>query len=107
MPRIRSSPVHTFPPHIAIPLPVATPAKGVVLSQASHHSPRGGVKVVSNAHKTNTEAYSTPAYLAYLCGIREGDRRDSNPRPSEPQSDALPTELRPPRAGGFYQRKGT
>ena len=42
-------------------------------------------------------------FLAYLRRIREGDRRDSNPRPSEPQSDALPTELRPPRAGGFYQ----
>lgn len=25
-----------------------------------------------------------------------GDRRDSNPRPSVPQTDALPTELRPP-----------
>ena len=25
-----------------------------------------------------------------------GGRRDSNPRHSEPQSDALPTELRPP-----------
>src|SRR5215203_4071415 len=26
-------------------------------------------------------------FSAYLCGIRKGDRRDSNPRPSEPQSD--------------------
>src|SRR5690606_23278072 len=26
----------------------------------------------------------------------QGDRRESNPRHSEPQSDALPTELRPP-----------
>ena len=31
-----------------------------------------------------------------------GERRGSNPRPSEPQSDALPTELRPPSAEGFY-----
>src|SRR5215204_5407619 len=45
-------------------------------------------------------------YSAYLCGIREGDRRGSNPRPSEPQSDALPTELRPPRAKGILPVKG-
>ena len=29
---------------------------------------------------------------------REGDRRDSNPRPPGPQPGALPAELRPPRA---------
>src|SRR5207245_4376026 len=28
--------------------------------------------------------------------VFEGDRRVSNPRPSRPQRDALPTELRPP-----------
>jgi hypothetical protein len=28
-------------------------------------------------------------YTAYLCGIREGDRRGSNPRPSEPQSEVI------------------
>ena len=28
---------------------------------------------------------------------REGERRDLNPRPLEPQSSALPAELRPPR----------
>ena len=33
-----------------------------------------------------------------------GGRRDSNPRHSEPQSDALPTELRPPYQ--YYLRKG-
>ena len=30
-----------------------------------------------------------------------GGRRDSNPRHSEPQSDALPTELRPPYEKGM------
>ena len=29
------------------------------------------------------------AHTAYLCGIREGDRRGSNPRPSKPQSDVV------------------
>ncbi len=29
--------------------------------------------------------------------FREGERRDSNPRPPRPQPGALPTELRPPR----------
>lgn len=28
--------------------------------------------------------------------INLGDRRDLNPRPPEPQTGALPTELRPP-----------
>jgi hypothetical protein len=42
--------------------------------------------VVSNTLNTNTEAYSSSAYLAYLCGMWKDDRRDSNPRPSEPQS---------------------
>src|SRR5919107_3425231 len=37
-------------------------------------------------------------FFSYLQELREGDRRGSNPRPSEPQSDALPTELRPPGA---------
>src|SRR5918997_5589004 len=45
-------------------------------------------------------------HCPYLSGIRGGDRRDSNPRPSEPQSDALPTELRPPRAGRILPAKG-
>src|SRR5919108_5712663 len=31
---------------------------------------------------------------------REGERRDSNPRPPGPQPGALPTELRPPRRAG-------
>jgi hypothetical protein len=46
------------------------------------------------------------AESADLHRIWEGDRRGSNPRPSEPQSDALPTELRPPRAGRILPAKG-
>ena len=45
-----------------------------------------GAKAVSNSRSGRTEALFFSAYSAYLCGIREGDRRDSNPRPSEPQS---------------------
>src|SRR3712207_6811003 len=41
-----------------------------------------------------------------LALYKEGDRRGSNPRPSEPQSDALPTELRPPSAHEILPGKG-
>jgi hypothetical protein len=44
--------------------------------------------VVSKGPCACTETLSFSAYSAYLWGIWEGDRRDSNPRPSEPQSDA-------------------
>ena len=47
---------------------------------------RGGARVVSTAPSTNTGASITSAFKAYLCRLQEGDRRDSNPRPSEPQS---------------------
>jgi hypothetical protein len=46
----------------------------------------GGVKVVSNSPNSHHAARPDSAYSAYLYGITEGDRRDSNPRPSEPQS---------------------
>ena len=39
---------------------------------------------------------------AELTAQKWGEKRGSNPRPSEPQSDALPTELLPPRAAGEY-----
>lgn len=35
-----------------------------------------------------------------------GERRDSNPRRLEPQSSALPTELRSPSGALFCQREG-
>jgi hypothetical protein len=35
-----------------------------------------------------------------------GERRDSNPRLSEPQSDALPPELRPPSLSTLDQTNG-
>jgi hypothetical protein len=41
------------------------------------------------------------ASLTALAG-REGERRDSNPRPPGPQPGALPTELRPPRPAGRW-----
>jgi hypothetical protein len=46
----------------------------------------GGVTLVSNRLNSHHAARPDSAYPAYLCGIWEGDRRDSNPRPSEPQS---------------------
>jgi hypothetical protein len=33
-----------------------------------------------------------------LCGLDWGERRGLNPRPSVPQTDALPAELRSPQA---------
>ncbi len=60
---------------------------------------------------TRSLLYSTPAHYVNRVGlifcrhrclwdkqicVREGERRDLNPRPLEPQSRALPTELRPP-----------
>jgi hypothetical protein len=45
-----------------------------------------GAKVVSKSPGACTETLSFSAYSAYIWGIWEGDRRDSNPRPSEPQS---------------------
>src|SRR5215213_549173 len=39
---------------------------------------------------------------AYLCGIREGDRRDSNPRPSEPQSADICFQVLPMVAESAY-----
>ncbi len=43
---------------------------------------------------------ATPRLKKYIKNLDEhlrwGERRGSNPRHSEPQSDALPTELRPP-----------
>ena len=64
----------------------------------ARHFALGGVSVVSDTPDTDTRPRPDPADSLYLCGIKEGDRRGSNPRPSEPQSDALPTELRPPGA---------
>jgi hypothetical protein len=59
--------------------------------------------------KLSSETARSAAFLLspprFTCK-REGDRRGSNPRPSEPQSDALPTELRPPRAKGILPVKG-
>src|ERR1044071_9830137 len=92
--------------HVATPLPFATPGKVAVLPQVSRYSPRGGVRVVSKDFNTKSGVRFTPAYPAYICGIQEGDRRGSNPRPSEPQSDALPTELRPPSVNGILPGKG-
>ncbi len=44
--------------------------------------------VVSKVLNVTTGVRFTSAYPAYLCGIKEGDRRGSNPRPSlEPQSE--------------------
>src|SRR5829696_9497952 len=42
--------------------------------------------MVSETPDSNTRPRPDSADSPYLCGIREGDRRDSNPRPSEPQS---------------------
>ena len=39
------------------------------------------------------------AFLAYSCGMQEGDRRGSNPRPSEPQVDGR--DLRGGRSGAL------
>lgn len=39
-------------------------------------------------------------YDKHCCASLWGERRDSNPRPSEPQSDALPTELLSPYGAG-------
>src|SRR5829696_1229608 len=44
------------------------------------------LKLSSKPGQTATEQASTSRYPAYLCGMMKGDRRDSNPRPSEPQS---------------------
>jgi hypothetical protein len=41
---------------------------------------------VSKGPGACTETLSISAYSAYLCWMWKGDRRDSNPRPSEPQS---------------------
>jgi hypothetical protein len=46
-------------------------------------------------------------YLVYIsiylfCKLFWGEWWDLNPRPSEPQSDALPTELHPPLIEGRY-----
>src|SRR5215217_1961485 len=54
---------------------------------------------------TAAEAYTCRGQtLGFTCKSG-GDRRGSNPRPSEPQSDALPTELRPPSAKGILPAK--
>jgi hypothetical protein len=47
---------------------------------------RGVARAVSRAPSTNAGASITSAYPAYICRICEGDRRDSNPHPPEPQS---------------------
>ena len=44
-----------------------------------------------NGEKAKGRSRYAPALMPFW-----GGRRDSNPRHSEPQSDALPTELRPP-----------
>src|SRR5215207_6368944 len=41
-------------------------------------------------------ARSTVSQNIAICREKEGERRDSNPRPPGPQPGALPTELRPP-----------
>src|ERR671917_161713 len=46
----------------------------------------GGVRVVPTERILAAVSLVDKAYLAHLCVMREGDRRDSNPRPSEPQS---------------------
>ena len=59
--------------------------------------PRG---IASGAEK-NPASSSRP-----VRGVRSkwGERRGLNSRPSEPQSDALPTELLPPRREDFYPK---
>src|SRR5215217_4934958 len=55
---------------------------------------------------TAAEAYTCRGQTVNFTCKSGGDRRGSNPRPSEPQSDALPTELRPPSAKGILPAKG-
>jgi hypothetical protein len=45
--------------------------------------------MVSKGPGACTETLSFSAYSAYLRGMSKGDRRDSNPRPSEPQSSVI------------------
>ena len=59
-------------PGVHGPVPVLSPAAGAAAQDRTPESPRQQ-------------------------GFREGERRDSNPRPPGPQPGALPTELRPPR----------
>src|SRR5918992_1833815 len=80
-------------------------------SRMDMHVPPG----VAGSPRRLTDLYCCPTaatvpgedsrILRFTCK-REGDRRGSNPRPSEPQSDALPTELRPPSAQKILPGKG-
>src|SRR5918995_1464737 len=59
------------------------------------------VRDLRQVHQGSRLTNSYPSSRALI----KGDRRGSNPRPSEPQSDALPTELRPPSAKGILPAK--
>jgi hypothetical protein len=48
-----------------------------------------GAKALSKGPGACTETLSFSADSAYIWGIWEGDRRGSNPRPSEPQSAVI------------------
>jgi hypothetical protein len=88
--------------HVALADATSDPASGATASSASAAASRACVSKGPVGEYEGLPMFKVPAHLR---GTREGDRRGSNPRPSEPQSDALPTELRPPSAGRFYQRK--
>jgi hypothetical protein len=83
--------------HIATPLP-SLPAGRPLLPRFRAVRLRGGVPRGVNKLRRGADNNHKPPFPLYLCDISKGDRRGSNPRPSEPQSDALPTELRPPGA---------
>src|SRR5262249_15191544 len=62
----------------------------VLLLCCSHH--QKWTKVSSQSQRPSTLAID----FIWVWLVQEGERWDLNPRPLEPQSSALPAELRPP-----------
>ena len=58
--------------------------------RTTKNAKRGGVPRGVQRPGWRSRSCADALYLAYLCGVREGDRRGSNPRPSlEPQFELL------------------
>jgi hypothetical protein len=73
-----------FREHIFFRTPLMSNTKRcmVVFPGSRPHFSRGCVLPI----RANSLLMTFYTYRAYLCSIWKGDRRDSNPRPSEPQS---------------------
>ncbi len=58
-------------------------------------TPRSQSECATNCATPRNQIFDVQFQITQA-GVGWGERRGSNPRLSEPQSDALPTELRPP-----------